>query len=224
LSEIKTLDNLWKYTYDLNKINFPNNERMPVFGNGRLSAPKFMFVFINPTRRNISSDPHWRGPRFPFVGTKQIWRVFHRAGFFDSILMEEINKNSDWSFSFASRVLDFMKEQRFYFTNIVKWTGKDAALPDSKKISIFLPVLEREIEIVKPEYIVAFGLIPFERLTGQKIKLGEYYADAKKRNALKLYSLSSTRLTPNVIPCYFPIGRGNPARAVDILKMLHKLE
>lgn len=224
LSEIKDLDSLWNHVNDLNKIYFPSNSLAPIVGNGKISSPRFMFVFINPTVRNISSDWSWKGPRFPFIGTKQVWRIFHRAGLFDDLLMEEINKCSDWSVGFANEVLGFLQKKDFYITNIVKWTGKDAALPDVKKISLFLPVLKREIEIVRPKYIVTFGLIPFENLTKQKIKLGEYYKEVKNKNSLRLYSLNFVSATPKVVPCYFPIGRGNPKRAVDILKMLHKLE
>lgn len=85
----------------------------------------------------------------------------------------------------------------------------------------------KEIEIVQPEYIVTFGLIPFERLTGKKIKLSEHYLDINKNKKLKFYELKinsfKTTSKIKVIPCYFPVGRGNPRRAVEILKMVNAL-
>lgn len=212
----KNLEELWDIVLKINKQNFPENDLMSIVGNGKIKNPKIMFVFINPTKRNISSDKNWKGPRFPFIGTKQIWRIFHRAGLFDDKLINQINNSSTWSVEFTNKVLNFLKEKEFYITNIVKWTGHDAALPDSKKIKLFLPILEKEIELVQPQYIVTFGLIPFEKLTGQKIKLSEYYDKSIKNNKLEFYSFNSTK----VIPCYFPIGRGNPKRAVEILKLL----
>ncbi len=217
--QITSLEQLWSHVNELNKKYFPNNNLMPILGNGKTLKPKVMFVFINPTKRNISSDPQWKGPRFPFIGTKQIWRIFHRAGLFDDELMNKINISSDWSLDFTNNVLRFLQQKEFYITNIVKWTGHDATLPDSEKINIFLPTLEKEIELVKPEYIVTFGLIPFERLVKQKIKLRDYYSKVINNKKLRFYSFKSSK----IIPCYFPVGRGDPKKAVEILKLVNDL-
>lgn len=219
----KTLDELWDVVHEINKQHFPDNDLMPILGNGKTFRPKVMFVFINPTHLNISSDTHWHGPRFPFIGTKPIWMVFHKAGMFDDRLLSEINNSKSWSVEFTNRVLDFLKSRSFYFTNIVKWTGHDATLPDSEKIKLFLPILEREIEIVQPAFIITFGLIPFEHITKQKIKLLDYYADVIKNGKLKSYEMHFGKHTTKIIPCYFPIGRGDPKKAVAILKLLDTL-
>jgi len=220
MEEINSLDSLWKKVEDINYTYFTENSLKPILGNGEQTEPKVMFVFINPTHVNISSSKDWMGPRFPFVGTKQMWRVFHRAGLFDDDLLERINRSKDWDIEFTNEVLNYLRNRSFYFTNIVKWTGKNATLPDSKKISLFLPILQKEIEIVKPEYVVAFGLIPFENLTGQKIKLSDYYEKSMKSNKLSCYETIFGSHKAKIIPCYFPIGRGNPKRAVEILKLL----
>ena len=212
----KNLEKLWILVDEINKQNFPDNSLASILGNGKTEKPKIMFVFINPTKRNISSDKNWKGPRFPFIGTKQVWRIFHRAGLFNDELMLQINDSSEWSVDFTNKVLEFLKKKEIYITNIVKWTGHDATLPDSEKIKLFLPILEKEIELVQPQHIVTFGLIPFEKLTGQKIKLSDYYEKAVEQNKLEFYNHKSTKL----IPCYFPIGRGNPKRAVEILKLV----
>jgi uracil-DNA glycosylase len=214
------LKSLWKEVYEANKKHFPG-PFMPILGGGCVFRPKIMFVFINPTARNISSDPGWKGPRFPFIGTKQVWRIFHRAGLFDDGLMAAIEK-SPWTVEFANRVMGFLEEKRFYITNIVKWTGADATLPDPAKINLFLPLFVREMEIVQPEHIVTFGLIPFERLTSKKINLGEYYTESVKSRRLRSYDLVGSSFKTKVIPCYFPVGRGNPRQAVELLKMVNK--
>jgi len=219
LQNCKTLEELWKIVHEVNEKHFPENKLMPILGNGKTLQPKFMFIFINPTRANISSDPGWKGPRFPFIGTKQVWRIFHRAGMFDDGLMNEINHSGAWSPELTSKVLDSLKSRSFYFTNIVKWTGHDSALPDSEKIKLFLPILEREIEIVKPECIMTFGLIPFESMTGQKIKLKDYYSEVMKSEKLRPFEKQYGSLKTKVIPCYFPVGRGDPKKAVEILKL-----
>ncbi len=218
-----TLEHLWNVVNDINKKHFPENNLAPILGNGKIDRPKFMFVFINPTYANSSSRKEWKGPRFPFIGTKAVWRIFHRAGMFDDALMKKIETSKTWSLEFTNDVLTFLKQQSFYFTNIVKWTGDDATLPNAKKIQLFLPILEKEIAIVKPKYIVTFGLIPYENITGQKIKLGMYYEESMKQQRLKLFGKKFNGFTTNIIPCYFPVGRGNPKRAAEMLKLVRTL-
>src|SRR3989344_1764863 len=221
--QYQTLEELWNVVNELNQELFPENSLKPILGNGKTFRPKVMFVFINPTHVNISSDQNWQGPRFPVIGTKPIWRIFHHAGMFDYELIEKINNSKSWSLEFTDKVLNFLKLKSFYFTNIVKWTGPDATLPNSEKIKIFLPILEREIEIVQPQYIVTFGLIPFENMTHQKIKLIDYYSEIIKSQKLRVFGMEYNGFKTKIIPCYFPVGRGDPKKAVEILKLIDSL-
>ncbi len=223
LENIKSLPQLWEAVDKINKQYYPENKLKPILGGGCGWRPRFMFVFINPTYANISSDPAWPGPRFPFIGTKPVWRIFHRAGLFDPELMVEIENTSAWSLRLTRVVENFLQSKSFYFTNIVKWTGTDGSLPDADKVNLFLPILEKETALVQPEYIVTFGLIPFARITGQKIKLADYYEEVKKAGKLKFYNVFFGGRNTKVIPCYFPVGRGNPQRAVDLLRLLPDL-
>ena len=220
INNCKNLEDLWEHVKEINKKHFPENNLAPILGNGKTNNPEIMFVFINPTARNISSDPNWKGPRFPFIGTKQTWRIFNKAGFIEEDLIEKINSDNNWTIEFTNKVLKALKDKNIYLTNIVKWTGKDADLPDSNKINLFLPILEKEIELVNPKYIVTFGLIPFEKLTKQKIRLKDYYKDIITNKKLYSYKIKINSIKAKVIPCYFPVGRGDPKKAVEILKML----
>ncbi|MBW3004806.1 hypothetical protein KY310_03160 [Candidatus Woesearchaeota archaeon] len=212
------LKDLWKEVDKLSK-KFPSDYN-PILGNGKCNRPDFMLVFINPTRANISSHPGWTGFRAPFIGTKPVWRVMHRAGWFNNQLIKVVNASNTWSPRFAKIVYASLARRGFYLTNIVKWTGSNAELPNAAKIKAYLPLLKKEIEIVKPKYIITMGLIPFEHLTGHKIKLSEYYKEVMKKKKLKTYDLKIGSKTYKVIPCYFPVGRGNPKKAVEILKLL----
>lgn len=217
----KPLANLWRKVQTLNDKYYPNNPLMPIVGHGKTYKPKIMFVFINPTVKNITSSPNWTGFRAPFIGTKQVWRVFHKAGLLQSSLINQINqkKPDDWNLDFAKEVYQDLTKQSFYFTNIVKWTGSNADLPNAEKTKLFLPLLKEEIDIVKPDYILTFGLIPFTYLTNEKLKMKDYYEKAMKNKKLHYYETEYGK----VIPCYFPVGRGNPKRAVEILKMIKTL-
>lgn len=222
---INSLEQLWNSVEKLNKDLFPYNALRPIIGNGKIDNPQFMFLFINPTHRNISSNRAWNGPCYPFVGTKEIWRILHRAELFDDTLLYRINnsKNS-WNIDLAVRVLDFLNRKSIYITNLVKWTGSDATLPNTKKIKAFLPILHQEIEIVKPKYIVTFGLLPFEHLTQQKIKLQDYYNEVVNSQKLRYFNCTINKTEIKIIPCYFPVGRGNPKQAIEILKYLSSLD
>ncbi|MDP1710661.1 MAG: uracil-DNA glycosylase family protein [candidate division WWE3 bacterium] len=220
--DIKSINQLWEEVHELNRKHFPNHRLAPILGGGQTRNPEVMFVFINPTVRNISSDPAWEGPRFPFIGTRQIWRVFHRAGLFDDSLISKIEENSPWPIELAVEVEEFLRKEGFYLTNLVKWTGLDGSLPDRKKIALFLPLLVKEVEIVAPKRIVTFGSSPFEHLTGQKIKLGDYFSQIS-RHGLQSQEVLIGSTKVEDIPCYFPVGRGNPTRAVEILKLLKDL-
>ena len=220
IKDCKTLEELWVEVADINRKHFPENSLMPILGNGKTLRPKVMFVFINPTGANISSARDWKGPRFPFIGTRGVWKVFHRAGMLDDGLARKINDSKSWSLELTEEVLDSLRSRSLYLTNIVKWTGSDATLPDAEKIKLFLPILEREILIVQPQHVVAFGLIPFESMTGRKIKLGEYHSEAMKKGRLRSFDVQCGDFKTKVIPCYFPVGRGNPGKAVDILRLV----
>ncbi|MBW3001575.1 hypothetical protein KY338_00255 [Candidatus Woesearchaeota archaeon] len=212
---------LWKKVDALSK-RFPSQYK-PVLGNGKCKNPKYMLVFINPTKSNISSHHSWKGFRAPFIGTKPVWKVLSKADFFGEQLTKIINISKTWSPFFAKNVYASLKFRKVYLTNIVKWTGNNADLPNAEKIKAYLPLLKKEIEIVKPKYIITMGLIPFEHLTGHKIKLGEYYKEVMKTKKLKTFDLKIDSKTYKVIPCYFPVGRGNPKRAAEILKLLKKM-
>ncbi len=222
LEHCKNLNDLWECVHELNKRHFPENELMPILGNGKINHPKIMFVFINPTARNSSSQKDWRGPRFPFIGTKQIWRIFFRAGLLEEELMSYIEKNKDWSLDFTNKLLCTLQEKSLYITNIVKWTGEDATLPNQEKINLFLPILKKEIELVQPEKIMTFGLIPFEALTKRKIKLKDYYTTAIKQRKLEAIDVQINNFKTKILACYFPVGRGDPKKAVELLKLIEK--
>lgn len=220
LSTIDSLEELWVYTNSLHKQHYPESALEPIMAGGALYKPRYMFVFINPTCKNVSSDLNWSGKRRPWIGTKYIWKIFHAAGLFDSNLLEEIQSRKDWDIPFADKVYQYLADSRFYFTNIVKWTGENADLPNAEKIKLFLPILLREIELVSPDYIVTFGLIPFNALVKDPLKLGEYFNEVVSSRSIRCYDLDIGERVYKVIPSYFPVGRGNPKRAAKILSML----
>ncbi len=186
-------------------------------GGGCTDKPRLMLLFINPTARNISADPFWQGVRYPWIGVTHFWKWLAGTGLLNEKLLTKM-QDQGWSCELATEIHEYLVTKRLYITNIVKRTGQDAELPNSKLQNLFLPILKKEIALVKPEKIIAFGRIPFEKLTGQKIKLADVYDKAKITGNLLSYSVIDMNV--RVIPCYFPMGRGNPKRATEILKLL----
>ncbi|QQR93747.1 hypothetical protein IPJ91_01150 [bacterium] len=51
-----------------------------IYGAGCTENPKYVFVFMNPTAKNISSHKSWTGIQAPWIGTKNVWKLFQRVG------------------------------------------------------------------------------------------------------------------------------------------------
>jgi hypothetical protein len=62
--------------------------------------------------------------------------------------------------------------------------------------------------------------MPFEELTGKKIRLKDYYNEVVRVGKLKFFNLKISSFETKIVPCYFPVGRGNPKQAIEILKLV----
>lgn len=220
IDECADLYELREIIYMMNKRYFPLDDLHPVPGDGKVPCPKIMGIFINPTARNISSHSEWSGPRYPFVGIKSFWSVLHRAGILDTAAMGIIERSRAWNNNLATVVLNALNKAGVYLTNLVKRTYHGPQLPDQSTVQIFLPILLKEIQLVRPHCIISFGCFTFFHLTRQKLKLNEYYQSIDKAGSLEGFNLSINSRLYRVIPCYFPVGRGSPVRAAEILERL----
>ena len=61
-----------KKEYDKLQIKYGAKELTSIYNGGCTNNPDICFVFMNPTGRNIASDPNWKGRRSPWIGTKNI--------------------------------------------------------------------------------------------------------------------------------------------------------
>ena len=86
-----------------------------------------------------------------------------------------------------------------YITNVVKLrpsksnpkTGNTVNRPPTKEeIEDFLPLLEKEIEEIKPEFIVTLGNVPLKAVTkNQKITIGDVHGQKIDVNGQKILPL-----------------------------------
>ena len=95
---------------------------------GGTNNPDICFVFMNPTGKNIASRPNWKGRRSPWIGTKNIWKLFYKIGLLDEIIYEEIQKRKpqEWDEQFADLVYDDVDQHQYFITNLGKCTQVDA--------------------------------------------------------------------------------------------------
>ena len=54
-------------TYDKLQIKYGAKELTSIYNGGCTNNPDICFVFMNPTGRNIASDPNWKGRRSPWM-------------------------------------------------------------------------------------------------------------------------------------------------------------
>ncbi len=171
---------------------------------------------INPTIKNISSHPEYRGVRFPFIGVRQFWRVLGKAGLINLELSEKLPLSKGWLELHTDLVKRELLENKLFITNSVKCCYNHGNYPNKKVIKEQLSFLEAEIKIVNPRKIIAFGGLVFKYLTGKSIVLSEYW----DKEPLKEYPEIITGLKIPVIPAYFPVGKGNPSKAIRTLSQI----
>jgi len=172
------------------------NKLQHIYGFGAIK-PRLMLILVNPTYRNLSSAPDYNGPRFPFIGVRQFWRVLADGRLISKKVAYSLPLRSEWNREHTEAVQKELIKNRIFLTNIVKCCYNHANYPPRKVIEDQLRILEEEVSIVKPKQIIAFGELVFKTLT----------------NKLPLLDMLVTR-------CYFPIGRGNPKKAAEVLRKL----
>lgn len=182
-----------------------------VYGNQSLKSinfggcdknPDICFVFMNPTSKNIASNPSWNGIRAPWIGTKNIWDLFVATNLFDIDIYHEIKnkKASEWDEEFAEKVYNEVKKNKIFITNLGKCTQLDARPIQNEVYKQYLSLLEKEIEIVNPKVIILFGNQVSTVFLNQKISVSQ----CRKKEFIK-------KINGKEYKCYsifYPIGNG----------------
>lgn len=190
--------------FDKLQLKHGSKNYSAIYGAGKINSPKICLVFMNPTARNISSEKEWNGIRAPWVGTKNVWKMFSDLELIDKKLAEEIisKKPIDWNKYFAKKVYEKVAKNNLYITNLSKATQVDAKpLPD-KVFGYYLELFRKEIDLVKPKIIITFGNQVSSVILEKNISVSKY---RKKSEILKI-----NNKTYKVFPVYYPVGQGMP--------------
>ncbi len=79
-----------------------------IYNGGCVDNPNICFVFMNPTGRNIASAKTWTGRKSPWLGTKNIWKLFYQVNLIKEPLFHQIQekKPKDWDYNFCDEVYE----------------------------------------------------------------------------------------------------------------------
>ena len=65
------------------QLQYGSKELTSIYNVGCTDNPDICFFFMNPTWKNIASNPNCKGRRYAWIGTKNIWKLFYRIGLLD---------------------------------------------------------------------------------------------------------------------------------------------
>jgi len=82
-----------------------------IYGSGETNNPKGCFVFMNSIGRNVSANKGWKGLKAPWIGTKNVWKLFYQLGLLNKDLFYEISSKDpeDWTYDFSENVYKEVK-------------------------------------------------------------------------------------------------------------------
>lgn len=206
--------------YDVLQEKHGAYELNSIYNGGCEENPNIMFVFMNPTGRNIASVKTWQGRRSPWLGTKNIWKLFYEIGLLEENIFKETQsrKSSEWDYHFADLVYEDISKHKYFITNLGKCTQIDARpLPDNV-YKEYLELLLKEINIVKPKKIITFGNQVSSIILNEKICVSK----CRKQSYKKIVN----NIEYKIYPVYYPIGNGmmNISKTIEDLKYVLNLD
>ena len=189
-------------------------ELSAVYGAGCVDKPDLMFMFMNPTGRNVSANPKWRGLRAPWIGTKQVWGMFRELNLISQEMYNQtqIRKSEEWSYDFAEEIYEDLSQHKTYITNLAKCTQVDAK-PLSDKVFIdYLAHTKQEVLRIKPKHIIAFGNQVSSVFLNKKISVSDY-----KKTDSEIINIEGN--TFNIFPTFYPVGQGRRNQPLAIKRI-----
>ena len=191
------LEELYK-KYDRLQKKYGDKALHSIYFGGKKENPSICFVFMNPTAGNIAAEKSWDGPRYPWLGTKNIWKLFNKLELLDDNILEEIEKKKklDWTKEFSEKVYKNIENHDIYITNLAKCTQIDARPLTDDYYKAYLKLFMKEMSIVKPKRIVLFGNQVSSIVLGEKIKVSEVRKKKFECNGYEMYSV------------FYPVGNG----------------
>ena len=205
-----------KIKYDLLQNKYGDKSLDSIYNGGCENNPDICFVFMNPTGRNIASKKEWLGRKLPWIGTKNIWKLFYDVGLVDDGIYEEIRskKPKEWDYEFADKVYEMVTNKKVFITNLGKCTQIDARPLSNEVLKKYLKLLYKEFEIIKPKVIITFGNQVSSIVLNKKISVSE--------NRKVCHELVINKKKYKVYAVYYPVGNGifNIDKSIEDIKWI----
>mgnify|MGYP004688902437 CR=1 FL=1 len=196
--KIKDLNN----EYDKLQLEYGSRELDSIYNGGCEENPDICFVFMNPTGKNIASLKTWHGRKSPWLGTKNIWKLFYHVNLLSEESYNKIleMKPKDWDYDFCDYIYDEINNNKVFITNLGKCTQVDARPLRNEVLAKYLDLLFKEIDIIKPKVIITFGNQVSSIILNKKVSVSE----TRKQS----HELVVNNNTYKVYPVYYPVGNG----------------
>lgn len=205
-----------KKEYDKLQLKYGVKELDPIYNGGCENNPNICFVFMNPTGRNVASLKTWTGRKSPWIGTKNIWKLFKEVGLLSENIYKDIQskKPKDWDYEFSDYVYEELTNNKIFITNLGKCTQIDARPLSDEVLKKYLELLFKEIDIIKPKVIITFGNQVSSIILNKKISVSE--------NRKVCHELVVGKNKYKVYPVYYPVGNGifNIDKSIEDIKWI----
>jgi hypothetical protein len=134
-------------------------------------------------------------------------------------------EDGSWKPSDAERVYRAAADAGLYITNLVKACRTTSAMPTMTYARGWLKLLRDELAMVRPRYIATMGGLVTSLMLSKPVRMADVYQHlGATRTPLELtyhHPGCNYRSTDGdgstIVPSYFPCGRGEPAKAREIL-------
>ena len=105
-----------KKEYDKLQVKYGAKELDSIYNGGCENNPDICFVFMNPTGRNVASLKTWKGRKSPWIGTKNIWKLFKEVNLISNDTFEKIQsrKPKDWDYEFSDFVYEELTNNKVF--------------------------------------------------------------------------------------------------------------
>lgn len=202
--------------YDKLQMKYGAIELDSIYNGGCCLKPDICFVFMNPTGRNIASSKSWKGRKSPWIGTKNIWKLFYSVGLLSDETYKDIlrRKPKEWDYEFSDYVYNEVEKNKVFITNLGKCTQIDARPLSDEVLGKYLDLLLKEIDIIKPKVIITFGNQVSSIVLNKKISVSE--------NRKTYHEIEVNNAMYRVYPVYYPVGNGifNIDKAIEDIKWI----
>ncbi len=205
-----------KIEYDRLQKKYGAKELDSIYNGGCERNPNICFVFMNPTGKNIASDKSWKGRKSPWLGTKNIWKLFNKVSLLSDDTYNKIQekKPKEWDYEFCDYVYNEIEDNKIFITNLGKCTQVDARPLTDDVLKQYLDLLLEEIDIIKPKAIVTFGNQVSSIILNKKISVSE--------NRKISHEIIVKDNSYKVFPVYYPVGNGifNIDKSIEDIKWI----